>query len=160
MAAVYITCREMEIARTINDVTSATNIRWKVLSRTVRQLLLELDYKVPNINPMNCLVSIANKLNVSEKTKRQAISIMNEVARNEILSAGKDPMGLAAAVLYLSCIRTTSTSGDGRENISIVKISKTAGITDATLRNRFKDIKHQLRLNWVHNENVSSNNLP
>ena len=53
MAAVYITCREMEIARTINDVTSATNIRWKVLSRTVRQLLVELDYKVPNTNPMN-----------------------------------------------------------------------------------------------------------
>ena len=136
----------MAIARTINDVASAANIRWKVLSRTVRRLLLELDYKVPNTNPMNYLVTIANKLNVNEKTKRQAISIMNEVARNEILSAGKDPMGLAAAVLYLSCIRT-STSGDGHENISIVKISNTAGITDATLRNRFKDIKHQLRLN-------------
>ena len=146
-AAVYITCREMEIARTINDITSASNIRWKVLSRTVRQLLLELDYKVPNTNPMNCLVTIANKLNISEKTKRQAMSVMNEVARNEILSAGKDPMGLAAAVLYLSCIRTTSTSGGGRKNISLVKISNTAGITDATLRNRFKDIKHQLRLN-------------
>ena len=142
-AAVYITCREMEIARTINDITSASNIRWKVLSRTVRQLLLELDYKVPNTNPMNCLVTIANKLNISEKTKRQAMSVMNEVARNEILSAGKDPMGLAAAVLYLSCIRTS----DGRENVSLVKISNTAGITDATLRNRFKDIKHQLRLN-------------
>ena len=65
----------------------------------VRQLLLELDYKVPNTNPMNYLVTIANKLNITEKTKRQAISMMNEVARNEILSAGKDPMGLAAAVL-------------------------------------------------------------
>jgi transcription initiation factor TFIIB len=146
-AAMYIACREMEIARTINDVASATNIRWKVLSRTVRQLLLELDYKVPNTNPTNCLVTIANKLNISENTKRQAISMMNEVSRNEILSAGKDPMGLAAAVLYLSCIRT-STSGNGRENISLVKISNTAGIIDATLRNRIKDIKHhQLRLN-------------
>src|SRR5919205_399989 len=34
-AAVYITCREMEIARTINDETSADNIRCKVLSKTV-----------------------------------------------------------------------------------------------------------------------------
>lgn len=144
-AAVYITCREMEIARTINDVTSATNIRWKVLSRTVRQLLLELDYKVPNTNPMNYLVTIANKLNISEKTKREAISMMNEVARNEILSAGKDPMGIAAAVLYLSYIMTSTSSG--HENISLLKISNTAGITDATLRNRFKDIKHQLRIN-------------
>jgi transcription initiation factor TFIIIB Brf1 subunit/transcription initiation factor TFIIB len=54
-------------------------------------------------------------------------------------------MGLAAAVLYLSCIRT----GDGHsggENMSLVKISNAAGITDATLRNRLKDIKRQLRL--------------
>jgi transcription initiation factor TFIIIB Brf1 subunit/transcription initiation factor TFIIB len=54
----------MAIARTINDVTSAANIRWKVLSRTIRQLLVELDYKVPNTNPMNYLVTIANKLNI------------------------------------------------------------------------------------------------
>ena len=94
---------------------------------------------------MNYLVTIANKLNISEKTKRQAISMMNEVARNEILSAGKDPMGLAAAVLYLSYIRTSI--GDGRENKSLAKISNTAGITDATLRDRFEDIKHQLRRN-------------
>jgi len=155
-AAVYITCREMEIARTINDVTSATNIRWKVLSRTVRQLLLELDYKVPNTNPMNYLVIVANKLNVSEKTKRQAMNIMNEVARNEILYAGKDPMGLAAAVLYLSCISTSTSGDDDRKNISLVKVSNTAGVTAATLRNRFKDIKHQLRLNQIHHGNISA----
>jgi len=54
-------------------------------------------------------------------------------------------MGIAAAVLYLSYIMT-STSG-GRENKSLAKISNTAGITDATLRDRFEDIKHQLRRN-------------
>ena len=39
------------------------------------------------------------------------MSIMSEVTRNEILSAGKDPMGLAAAVLYLSCIRSGCAAG-------------------------------------------------
>jgi transcription initiation factor TFIIIB Brf1 subunit/transcription initiation factor TFIIB len=44
-------------------------------------------------------------------TKRQAITIMKDVAKKEI-SAGKDPMGLAATVLYLSCLKT----GEERTN--------------------------------------------
>jgi transcription initiation factor TFIIIB Brf1 subunit/transcription initiation factor TFIIB len=50
-------------------------------------------------------------------TKRQAITIMKDVAKKEI-SAGKDPMGLAATVLYLSCLKT----GEERTN------SKCSGI--------------------------------
>jgi transcription initiation factor TFIIB len=61
---------------------------------------------------------------------------MKEVTENEI-SAGKDPMGVAATVLYISCIKTG-------ENISQKDISNAAGITDVTLRNRFKDLKNQI----------------
>jgi transcription initiation factor TFIIB len=61
---------------------------------------------------------------------------MQKVTENEI-AAGKDPMSVAATVLYISCIKTG-------ENISQREISDIAGITDVTLRNRFKDIKNQL----------------
>jgi transcription initiation factor TFIIIB Brf1 subunit/transcription initiation factor TFIIB len=40
---------------------------------------------------------------IDEKTKRQAIEIMDDVTKSEI-SAGKDPMGLAATVLYILCL--------------------------------------------------------
>ena len=43
---------------------------------------------------MKCIVKVANKANLSEKTKRHAMSIMNDISNKEI-SAGKDPMGLA-----------------------------------------------------------------
>jgi transcription initiation factor TFIIB len=98
--------------------------------------MLELDYKVPNIDPVKCVVRVANKANITEKTKRQALDIMDKVTQNEI-SAGKDPMGLAATVLYISSIKTG-------ENISQKDISSVAGVTEVTLRNRFKDIKNQL----------------
>ena len=42
------------------------------------------------------------KLSLNEKTKRQAAEIMNNVIQRETLSAGKDPMGLAASVPVLS----------------------------------------------------------
>ena len=51
---------------------------------------------------MKYIARVANKANLSEKTKRQAAEIMNNVTKREI-STGKDPMGLAASVLYVSC---------------------------------------------------------
>jgi len=73
------------------------------------------------------------------RTKRQAIKIMDDVTKKEI-SAGKDPMGLAATVLYISCIRTG-------QNITQKDIAQAAGITEVTLRNRFRDLMYKLELN-------------
>jgi transcription initiation factor TFIIB len=136
-AAVYIAYRELGISKTMKDIAAASNLKRKNIARTYRQLVLELDYKVPNTDPTKCIAKVANKANLTEKTKRQALNIMQKVTENEILSAGKDPMGLAATVLYISCNKTG-------ENISQKDISHAAGITDVTLRNRFKDLKNQL----------------
>ncbi|HZC20774.1 MAG TPA: TFIIB-type zinc ribbon-containing protein [Nitrososphaeraceae archaeon] len=138
-AAIYAVCREMETPRTLKDIAAAGNIRRKVLAKAYRKLIVELDFKVPNIDPIKCIVKVANKANLSEKIKRQAMSIMNDVTNNEI-SAGKDPMAIAATVLYVSCIKNG-------ENIKQNNISNAAGITGVTLRNRFKDLKSQLELN-------------
>ena len=101
------------------DIAAAGNVKRKNIARTYRQLILELDYyKVPNTDPVKCVVRVANKANLAEKTKRQALNIMKKVTENEI-SAGKDPMGLAATVLYISCIKTG-------ENISQKEISYVA----------------------------------
>ncbi|MDQ3961722.1 MAG: HTH domain-containing protein, partial [Thermoproteota archaeon] len=53
---------------------------------------------------------------------------------NKEIHAGKDPMGLAATVLYLSCLRNDEarTQRD---------IAEAAGVTEVTIRNRFKDLK-------------------
>ncbi|MGC1930597.1 MAG: hypothetical protein WA667_16635, partial [Candidatus Nitrosopolaris sp.] len=48
--------------------------------------------------------------------------------------AGKDPMGFAATVLYIACLNT----GEKRTQIDI---AQAAGITEVTLRNRYRDIK-------------------
>jgi transcription initiation factor TFIIB len=63
---------------------------------------------------------------------------MNDVVKSG-LSAGKDPMGLAATVVYASCIRTG-------EQKSQVDIANAAQITEVTIRNRLKDLKNRLEL--------------
>jgi len=138
-AAIYAACREMGASRTLKDVASATDIKRKDISRSYRTLVLELDIKVPLIDPMKCVVNIANRTGLTEKTKRRAMATMKDLVAKE-LSAGKHPMGLAATVLYMSAL----VNG---ENVSQKEIADAAGITEVTLRNRFKDLEKNLAFN-------------
>jgi transcription initiation factor TFIIB len=134
-AAVYIACRELGTPRTLKDVAVDSNVKPNEVARSYRLLYFELDLKIPIVDPLKCIAKVANKANLSEKTKRQAAEIMNNVTKREI-SAGKDPMGLAASVLYLSSFNTG-------ENITQNNIASAAGVTEVTLRNRIKDLKEQ-----------------
>ena len=98
-------------------------------------MVSDLDIKISTLDPVGCVVKVANKAILNEKTKRHAI----DITRREI-SAGKDPMGLAATVQYMSCL-------DSGEHGTQKGIAQAAGITDVTLRNRFKDLKDKLVLN-------------
>lgn len=138
-AAAYIACRESGMSRTLKDIASISNIKRKDLARTYRLVVLELDLKIPMVDPLKCIVRVANKAALSEKTKRHAIGIMSDVTKSGI-SAGKDPMGLAASVLYLSCLNTG-------ENRTQTDIADAAGVTEVTVRNRYKNLKSQLDLN-------------
>ena len=138
-ACVYAACREMNTPRTLKDIAAAANISHKHLAKIYRVLLIELDVKVPLIDQTKCIAKVANKANLSEKTKRQAIRTMDEVTERQIISAGKNPMGFAATILYLSCLKTG-------ENKTQVDIAQAAGVTEVTLRNRYKELKSKLEL--------------
>ncbi len=137
-AAVYVACRELGIPNTLDEVAHASYLREKRISKAYRILSVELDISTPMLDPMKCIVKVANKISLNERTKRRAIAIMNTVTEREI-SAGKDPMGMAATVVYLSCL----VNG---ENKTQIDIAKAAGVTEVTVRNRFKDLKNRLEL--------------
>lgn len=139
-AAICISCRELGTPRTLKDISVGSNVRLKEVARSYRLLCFELDLKIPIVDPMKCVSRVANKAKLNEKTKRQAAEIMNNVIQRETLSAGKDPMGLAASVLYLASLNTG-------ENITQANIADAAGVTEVTIRNRVKDLKKQLLQN-------------
>jgi transcription initiation factor TFIIB len=138
-AVVYIVCREMEAPRTLKDIAEASNITRKSIARNYRILVFELGIKIPIVDPMKCIAKVANKLSLSEKTKHQALNIMGKVLKKEI-TAGKDPMGLAATVLYVSGLKTG-------EKIHQTTIAAASGVTEVTIRNRVKDLTRNLGLN-------------
>jgi transcription initiation factor TFIIB len=132
-AAVYIACRELGTPRTLKDISVDSNVKLKEVARSYRLLYFELDLKTPLIDPLKCIVKVANKAKLSEKTKRQAAEMMS-IVNNKELSAGKDPMGLAASVLYLASLKNG-------ESITQIDIAEAAGVTEVTLRNRAKDLR-------------------
>jgi len=137
-SALYAACRDTETPRTLKDVGNASNIKRKDIARCYRLLLRELSLKMPVVNPVNCVSRIASIAGLSEKTKREATKILRTAEELKI-SAGKDPMGLAAAALYVSCV----TNG---ENKTQRDVAEAAGVTEVTIRNRYKGLKIALNL--------------
>ena len=137
-SALYASCRDTETPRTLKDIAQVSNIKRKDIARCYRLLLRELNLKMPVVNPINCISRIASKAGLSEKTKRKATKILQRAEELKI-SAGKDPMGLAAAALYVACV----TLG---ENKTQRDVAEAAGVTEVTIRNRYKGLKVALNL--------------
>ena len=129
-AALYAACRGTETPRTLKDVAEKSNIKRKEISKCYRLLHQELELKMPVVDAIHCIARISSRLEISEKVKRHAIKILESSQEHEF-SAGKDPMGLAAAALYIACIR----NGKDRTQRNIAEV---ANITEVTIRNRVK----------------------
>jgi transcription initiation factor TFIIB len=87
---------------------------------------------MPQVDFMRIVVKIANKCSISEKSKRYAMKIMNEIIKKGI-TVGKHPMGIAGAVLYFSC-------KNFGEEITQGQIAKVAGVTEVTIRHDLDSI--------------------
>ena len=93
---------------------------------------------MPIADSLTYVSKIAEKNGISGKTQGAAITILAEAKRKRF-AAGKDPMGLAAAALYIACLQHN-------EKITQKDIAEAAGVTEVTVRNRYKSLKKQLRL--------------
>ena len=134
-ASVYAACRDTETPRTLSDVADTANVKRKDIARCYRLLHYELQLKMPVVNPIQCISRISSKLELSEKIKRHAIKVLQEAQDNKE-SAGKDPMGLAATALYIACLKHGGS-------ITQRDLAEAAGVTEVTIRNRFKGFKKQ-----------------
>lgn len=135
-ACIYASCRNTETPRTLDDIANGINIRRKDVARCYRLIFRELDLKMPVVDPVKGVARIASVAELTEKSKRKAILILNE-AKKIGMVAGKDPMGMAAAALYLACNSTGEPKS--QKDISIA-----SGVTEVTIRNRCAGLKKML----------------
>jgi transcription initiation factor TFIIB len=137
-AALYAACRGSGTPRTLREIAEASLVDKKDVARCYRLLLRELEVHMPIADPLTYVSKIAERTGISGKTQGLAIQILRE-ARRKRAAAGKDPMGLAAAALYIACLQNN-------EKKTQKDIAEAAGVTEVTVRNRYKTLKKQLNL--------------
>jgi transcription initiation factor TFIIB len=135
-ASLYAACRDSEIPRTLKDVAVFANINRKDLARSYRLLVRELDIRMPVPDPARSVAKIASRVEAGERTRRRALEILAQ-ARQLGVAAGKDPVGLAASALYVASM----LSGEDRTQRDI---ARAAGVTEVTIRNRYKSLRNAL----------------
>jgi transcription initiation factor TFIIB len=142
-ASLYIACREFGIPRTLREITSINNEKYRETSRVYRQIVLFLERQIPQINLYQYVEKVGKKANLEEKNIRQALQLMKKV-QDAGLSAGKDPMGVVGAVIYLSVPKSDENSG--QRIIKQAIIADAAGVSDVTIRHIYKEIEKKISL--------------
>lgn len=137
-AALYAACRASGTPRTLREIAEASLVDKKDVARCYRLLLRELDVQMPIADPLTYISKIAERTGISGQTQGLAIKILRD-AKLARAAAGKDPMGLAAAALYIACLQKA-------EKKTQKDIAEAAGVTEVTVRNRYKSLKRQLGL--------------
>ncbi|MEM4718204.1 MAG: transcription initiation factor IIB [Desulfurococcaceae archaeon] len=137
-AAIYLACRLRKLPRTLDEIEEYSRVSRKEIARCYRLLLRELSIKVTTSDPVDFVPRIAHALGLSGAVVRTAIEILNK-AREAGILGGKDPVGLAAAAIYLACEKI----GEERSQKEIANV---AGVTEVTVRNRCKEIMKVLSM--------------
>ncbi len=134
-ATVLLSCRKHSISRTILDIVNTTGLKRREVYRTYRYLYEQFDHSLPAPDPVIYIPRIVSKAGISGRTGREAVKLMQRIDRMEI--AGKDPVVMAAAILYLACVR----SGDMTLRRDIAKATC---VSTSTLSKKYRHLSEIL----------------
>jgi len=143
-AALYAACRVMGTPRSLGEIVKYTRSDRKEIARCYRLLWKELNWEelnieIPKPDPSMYIPRIVAQLGLSGNVEAIAKDIVAKI-RNTGIGAGKDPAGIAAAAVYIATLLTN-------EKRSQKEIATAAGVTEVTVRNRYKELIEFLKLN-------------
>lgn len=136
--ALYAACRRHDVPRTLDELSEASGIEKKEIGRTYRFITRELGIKILPSNPADYIARFSTALKLSPETQTKSIKII-EQAQSVELTSGRGPTGIAAAALYVAAL----TNGEKKTQREVADV---AGVTEVTIRNRYKELLEKLDL--------------
>jgi transcription initiation factor TFIIB len=131
-ASLYAACRLTQTPRSLNEIAEASIRRRKDISKCYRLLQRELKMTMPMDDPAKYLSKIASQVRLNQKTQNMALQLLKEAKKRNAV-AGKGPVGMAAAALYISA----ALNG---EKVTQREVAKAAKVTEVTVRNLYKGL--------------------
>jgi len=137
-ASLYTAIRIHEFPKLLEDVSEASMVSNRTLFRSlgmiVREILPVLCLDYHPISAEKLIFLFGNKLGLPEDIKIKALNLLKDTSKKGLPLIGKDPKGLAAAVLYLIAKKTKFQKTQ-------VEVAQAAKVTEVTIRSRVKDLK-------------------
>ena len=134
----YAACRRHEVPRTLDEMSEASGIEKKEIGRTYRFVTRELEISIRPSNPADYIPRFASALKLTPETQSKSVEIL-EMAREIELTSGRGPTGIAAAALYVASLLHS-------EKRTQREVADVAGVTEVTIRNRYKELIRKLNL--------------
>ncbi|MBT7705834.1 hypothetical protein HN747_00135 [archaeon] len=137
-SCIYAACRSYNIPRTLDEIADASEVERKEIGRTYRFIIRKIGLKMTPASPKDYISRFASTLHLSPKSQNEAIKILNKEEVEE-LTSGRGPAGIAAAALYVAAL----LNDDKKTQREVADV---AGITEVTIRNRYKELLDRLKL--------------
>ena len=148
-AAVYAACRHRGNPRSVEEIAEHSREGKKKISAHYRMLVTKLKIRMPISSPQMYVPRFISELNLPREVQRTTMDILTRAKEVRGLVTGRDPRGLAAAAIYVAAI-----INDCR--VTQRDISRVSGVTEVTIRNRYKELVSKLELTMQTPEYISA----
>jgi transcription initiation factor TFIIB len=137
-ACLYAACRYTRTQRRLSEIAKYTSCNSKELAKNYRVIHNRLNLDVPRQKAQSLVPKFADMVGIGPSIQSEAVSILRMAERSK-LTGGKSPSGLAAAALYIACSMSNT-------KFTQKEIAYAAGVTEVTIRNRYKEMLNELGL--------------
>ena len=137
-AVLYAACRQCNVPRTLEEISNVSNIKKKEIGRNYRNISRQLKLKLLPTTPQDYVSRFSSRLELSNEVQAKTFDILKKAGREE-LTSGRGPTGLAAAALYIASVLFD-------ERRTQREVAEMAGVTEVTIRNRYKEIVKKLHI--------------
>ena len=137
-ACLYLACRKKDIPRTLQEILEEASVTAKDVRRSISILIRELNFKTQATDPVALIPRYISDLGLDSEIEILTKKILTTYISNFSIS-GKDPKGLCAGAIYLAC-RIKDL------DLTQQQIVNSIGVTEVTLRSRYKELKNKLKI--------------
>ncbi len=137
-AVVYAICRIHGVPRTLDEVSYISGVERKEIGRTYRLVKQVVKIDVPLTDPSQYVPKFAAALKLGPPVQEEAVKLIKKSVKKGLIS-GRGPTGVAAAALYIA----SAMHGEKRTQKEVADV---AGVTEVTIRNRYRELKKELGL--------------
>lgn len=138
-ASIYAACRLRNAPRSLEEIARHSRVNRKKIGQHYRLLVEKLKLRMPISDPANYVPRFITELSLPGIVQQKVIEILEQAKENRTLVTGRDPRGLAAAAIYIASILTD-------HRVTQRDIAMAAGVTEVTVRNRYKELVQKLNI--------------